>query len=313
MEQDAERGFARMSWERTGRTIFICLCALVSAAAFAQDASISCANCAEWNQPQTPFRIFGNTYYVGTHGLTSLLITSKAGHILIDGDLPESASQIAANIRTLGFQIKDVKLIANSHAHSDHAGGIAELQRLSGARVVASPWSAAVFRKGGVGKSDPQYGTISGIAPVQNVSTLHDGESFNIGTTTITAHLTPGHTPGGTSWAWRSCEGAKCYDFVYADSLSPISSPGFRFAESRKYPNVLADFEKSFTFLESAPCDILLTPHPELSDLWGRMAAREKGTTPDPLVDSDACRQLAEHAREKLRERLAGENKPSAH
>jgi phosphoribosyl 1,2-cyclic phosphodiesterase len=137
-----------MSWNRAKHTIFICLCTLALTSALAQDASISCANCSEWNQPQTPFRIFGNTYYVGTHALTSLLITSKAGHVLIDGDLPQSASQITANIQALGFQIKDVKLIVNSHAHFDHAGGIAELQRLSGARVVASAWSAKSLQEG---------------------------------------------------------------------------------------------------------------------------------------------------------------------
>jgi metallo-beta-lactamase class B len=293
--------------------VLVCLLTLASGIALTQSTSISCANCAEWNQPQAPFRIFGSTYYVGTHALASLLITSTNGHVLIDGDLPQSVDQIAANIRALGFRINDVKLIVNSHAHFDHAGGIAELQRRSGARVVASPWSAEVFRKGGVGKGDPQYGTIPGIAPVRNVSTLHDGESFHIGTTTITAHLTPGHTPGGTSWIWKSCEGAKCYNMVYADSLTPISGPDFRFTASHEYPRVLTDFEKSFTFLETTPCDVLLTPHPEVSDLWDRMAAREKSVTPDPLVDSAACRQLAEQAREKLRERLASEDKPTVH
>jgi metallo-beta-lactamase class B len=312
MEQNTARKFAGMSYRFHKHAMFVGLWVLVSVSTPAQDASISCVNCAEWNQPQTPFRIFGNTYYVGTHALTSLLITSSAGHILIDGDLPQSVSQITANIRTLGFRIKDVKLIVNSHAHFDHAGGIAELQRLSGARVAASPWSAEVFRKGGVGKGDPQHGTIPGIASVRNVSTLHDGENFHVGTTTITAHLTPGHTPGGTSWTWKSCEGPKCYQVVYADSLTPISGPEFRFTASQEYPNALADFEKSFTFLETTPCDVLLTPHPEVSDLWDRMAARKKGTTPDPLADSGACRQLAENAREKLRERLASENKSSA-
>jgi len=274
-----------------------------------QNAKTSCANCAAWNKPQTPFRIFGNTYYVGTHALSSLLITSREGHVLIDGDLPQSVSQIRANIRALGFRIRDVKLIVNSHVHFDHAGGIAKLQRLSGARVVASPWSASVLRHGGVGRGDPQYGTIAPIASVSNVSTLHDGESFSIGGTTITAHLTPGHTPGGTSWTWKSCEGEVCHDMVYADSLNPISASGFRFTRNAEYPQALDDFEKSFTFLETTPCEILITAHPELSELWDRLAARERGVTPDPMVDSGACRDLAQQGREKLRERLIGESK----
>ena len=104
----------------------------------------SCADCPVWNTPQQPFRIYGNTYYVGPHGLSSILITSKAGHVLIDSALPESVSQVVANIRSLGFRVEDVKLIVNSHVHFDHGGGISELQRLSGAQVAASPWSVEV-------------------------------------------------------------------------------------------------------------------------------------------------------------------------
>jgi len=273
----------------------------------AQNGGTACTNCAEWNKPQTPFRIFGNTYYVGTHALSSVLITSDAGHILIDGDLPESAEQIVSNIKSLGFGIEDVKLIVNSHVHFDHAGGIAELQRRSGARVVASPWSAEVLKKGGVGHGDPQNGTLPPIAPVKNVSVFRDGESFHVGGTTITAHLTAGHTPGGTSWTWKSCEGTVCRNLVYADSLNPISAPGFKFSNGRDYPNALGDFEKSFSFLETTPCDILITAHPELSGLWDRLAARGKGATPDPMVNPGACRQLAEASHEKLRQRLAAE------
>jgi metallo-beta-lactamase class B len=269
----------------------------------------SCANCVEWNKAEPPFRIFGNTYYVGTHGLSSVLITSPAGHVLIDGDLPQSAALIAESIRSLGFRLEDVKLIVNSHVHFDHAGGIAELQRRSGARVVASQWSADVLRKGGVGKGDPQYGTLPPIAAVKNVSVFLDGESLQVGEITITPHLTPGHTPGGTSWTWKSCKDAACYDMVYADSLNPISAPGFRFTKSRQYPQAIEDFEKSFAFFEATPCDVLITAHPEVSGLWDRLSQTEKGVKPDPLVDSGACRKLAEDGREKLRQRLASEGK----
>ena len=112
---------------------------------------------------------------------------------------------------------------------------------------------------------------------------------------------TPGHTPGGTSWTWKSCEGAVCYDMVYADSLNPISAQGFRFTKSREYPQALEDFEKSFAFFEATPCDVLITAHPEVTGLWDRLAQREKGVKPDPLVDS-GCRKLAEDGREKLRQ-----------
>jgi metallo-beta-lactamase class B len=259
-----------------------------------------CTECAVWNQPQAPFRVFGNTYYVGTHGLSSLLVTSDAGHVLLDGDLPESVPQIVAHIRRLGFRIEDVKLIVNSHVHFDHAGGIAELQRLSGARVAASEWSAAVMAKGGVGRDDPQFGVIRPIAPVARLERLRDGEIFRIGKIEITAHLTPGHTPGGTSWTWKSCEGTRCLSMVYADSLTSVSADGFQFTKSRAYPNAIPDFEKSFAFFDTVDCDILVTTHPDASSLWERFERHD-------FVDRIACRQLAEGAREKLRKRIAAE------
>jgi metallo-beta-lactamase class B len=216
--------------------------------------------------------------------------------VLIDGGLPESVPQIVANIRSLGFRIEDVKLILNSHVHFDHAGGIAELQRLNGARVLASTWSAAVMKQGGVGRGDPQFGVVAPIAPVKHVDELRDGEMFRVGETAMTAHLTPGHTPGGTSWTWKSCEGNVCRDVVLADSLTSVSADGFKFTKSREYPRAIEDFEKSFALLDAVPCDILVTTHPGTSGLWDRIEARERGVTPDPIVDSGACRHLAEHA-----------------
>jgi metallo-beta-lactamase class B len=283
--------------------------ALFAATAFAQKTT-ACSACAEWNRPQAPFRIYGNTYYVGPHGLASVLITSRQGHILIDGALPDSAQPIVANIRALGFRIEDVKLILNSHVHFDHAGGLAELQKLSGARVLASDWSAAVMKRGGVSRDDPQYGVLQPIAPIRNVHELHDGEQVTVGGVTLTAHMTPGHTPGGTSWTWRSCAGTVCRNLVYADSLMPVSAEGFRFSQSSQYPAALQDFEKSFSFFENTPCDILITAHPDVSQLWERLAARDNGKA-DAMVNSGACRQLAEQMRVRLQERLATERKTS--
>jgi metallo-beta-lactamase class B len=282
---------------------------LLSSAALsaAQGTPSSFANCPTWNTPQPPFRIYGNTYYVGPHGLSSILITSESGHVLIDGALPESASQIAANIRTLGFCVEDVKLIVNSHVHFDHAGGIAELQRLSGARVLASPWSAAVMRRGSVGPGDPQFGAQIPIARIARVKTLRDGQTFRIGDIALTAHFTPGHTPGGTSWTWQSCEGSRCLNLVYADSLAPVAAEGFKFTQSRDYPSALSDFQQSFSFLSAVPCDILLTPHPDASDFWERVEQRNQGLVPDPIIDSSRCRRLADKFREQLRERVSAE------
>ena len=291
---------------RSAAAIFFLLSS-VFLAAVARQKVLRCASCAEWNRSQKPFRIFGNTYYVGPHGLSSVLITSKSGHILIDGALPQSAEQIASNIRSLGFQIEDVKVILNSHVHYDHAGGIAKLQRLSGARVFASPWSAGVMKTGKIGRGDPQYVGGTAIAPVANVHELRDGEQIVVGELKLTAHLTPGHTPGGTSWTWQSCEASLCRTVVYADSLAPVSSDGFRFTGSRDYPHVLEDFENSFAFLETTPCDVLITTHPENSSLWERLQAREKGAIPDPMFNSNACRELAARGRESLKQRVAEE------
>jgi metallo-beta-lactamase class B len=296
-----------VTFRKSVRAFFVgWLGTLLVGAASAQSPAIQCAQCAEWNAPQKPFRIYGNTYYVGPHGLSAILITSERGHILIDGALPQSAPLIAANIRSQGFRVEDVKIILNSHVHYDHAGGIADLQRLSGAQVFASPWSAAVLRTGLPGKGDPQYVGGKKIVPLKSVHDLHDGERVTVGPLAVVAHFTPGHTPGGTSWTWRSCDHELCREIVYADSLTPVSSDGFRFTDS---PDVLEDFEKSFKFLEATRCDILVTTHPDISALWDRLAGREKGATADPLVDAGACRRLAEQGREALARRLSEERR----
>ena len=147
----------------------------------AQTPTPNCSRCAEWNTPQAPFRIYGNTYYVGPHGISSILITSPKGHILIDGAIAESAPQIAAHIRSLGFRLEDVKLILSTHIHFDHAGGIAELQRMTGATVMASPSSAALLAKGGVDPADPQFGDLLPVAKVAHVKALREGETVHSG------------------------------------------------------------------------------------------------------------------------------------
>ena len=163
--------------------------------------------------------------------------------------------------------MKDIKLIVNSHAHFDHAGGIAELQKLSGARVAASEWTADVMKTGVVARDDPQFGTLIPIAPVARVETIKDSETLRAGAITVTAHLTPGHTPGGMSWTWRSCENGRCLNMVYADSLTPISADGFLFSRRKEYALGVGDFERSYSFLDSTPCDILITPHPDILNL----------------------------------------------
>ncbi|MBI5083163.1 MAG: subclass B3 metallo-beta-lactamase [Acidobacteria bacterium] len=268
-----------------------------------------CDNCTEWNKSQKPFKVYGNTYYVGPHGLSSVLLTSPQGHILIDGALAESAPLIAANIRSLGFRLKDVKLIVNSHVHYDHGGGVAALQRLSGAEIAASPWSAEVLTKSGIGSGDPQFTELRPVALVPHVRVVRDGETLKIAGLEVTAHFTPGHTPGGTSWTWQSCERGNCLNMVYADSLSAISADNFRFSDNRTYPNAVQDFEKSFAFLRSTPCDVLLTPHPEASGLWARLEQRRRGRRPGSMLTPGACKELAGRAEAQLQRRLAAERR----
>lgn len=284
------------------------LASVLSASAGAQTAAPPHANPArvEWNAPQKPFRIFGNTYYVGPHGLASILITSRAGDVLIDGDLPESAPLILANIRALGFDPHDIKLILNSHAHYDHAGGIGEIQRATGAAVAASPWSAKVIEAGKSLPGDPQFGIADPFPPAVNVRVIEDNEVLRVGPLALTAHSTPGHTPGGTSWTWRSCDAGICRDFAYVDSQSPVSADDFLFTNNTSYPSALSDFDRGLSLIAKLPCDILLTPHPDASGFWQRVATRDSGKA-DALVDSTACRRFADAAREQIARRVARE------
>ena len=259
-----------------------------------------CQSCAAFNETQKPFRIFGNTYYVGVRGLSSALLTSSQGHVLIDGDLPESAPKIVESIRTLGFRVEDVKLILVTHTHFDHAGGIAELARLSGARVLASKRAAPVLRQGKSGPDDPQYGILLPFPAWPGTGTFEDGEVLHVGPLAVTARLTAGHTPGGASYTFSSCETGRCLNVVYADSLNPASAPGVKFTSSPQYPDVLADFERSFQVLSTVPCDILISAHPDASGFWDRYERRD-------FVDPAACKEYVEAARERLKKRVAEE------
>lgn len=226
--------------------------------------------------------------------------------ILIDGALPESAPLIAANIKKLGFDIRDVKYILNSHVHFDHAGGIAELQRLSGAKVAASPLSVPVLKRGSSGPDDPQYGATLSYPTVSNVVVVKDGEVIRVGALALTAYFTPGHTPGGTTWTWKSCEGDRCLDLVFADSQNSISADGFLFTTSKTYPNSLRDFERNFAVLERLSCDLLITPHPEASNFWPRVTARDAGDA-NALIDRNACKNYSKGGRERFAKRIANE------
>lgn len=274
------------------------------------DAPKVCGSCAEWNQPREPYRIFGNTYYVGVAGLSAVLVVSDAGLVLLDGALPQSAELIDRNIRKLGFRTEDIRLILNSHAHYDHSGGIAALQRLSGASVAASPSGARAMRQGMPTDDDPQIaiGRAENAFPaVANVREVSDGEVLRVGNVAITTHHTPGHTPGSTTWSWRSCEGERCVNVVYADSLNPVSASSFRFTGGNGAPSVVETFRKSIARVEALPCDVLVSVHPGFSNLDRKLAARAKQTEPNPFIDPGGCRAYAASARASLERRVAQE------
>ena len=278
---------------RLAALVPVLLFALVQTPTLVPDPPKECSDCADWNRDTAPSQLFGNTYSVGTAGLSALLVTSPAGHVLLDGALPQSAPLIDRHIRALGFKTTDVKLILVSHGHYDHAGGVAALARFTGARVAASPSTAAALGRGENTADDPQFGfgrKDNEFPAWATVQELTDGEVLRVGDIAITAHFIPGHAPGSTAYTWRSCEGAVCKDMVYADSLSAVAAPGFRFSGGGDYPSRVDAFRRSITRVAELPCDILVAPHP--------FAAVGK-----------TCRTYAADAMTRLEQRVAEEAK----
>lgn len=294
--------------------IALAISLLVSAgqSALRPDRSIKCSSCDEWNMPIEGFKVFANTYYVGTAGLSALLITSDQGHILLDGGLTQSAPLVAANIVKLGFKVEDIKLILNSHAHYDHAAGIAALQRASGATVVSSASGAEGFALGNAVPDDPQagFGKAENAFPaVNNVSVVKDKDVVRVGPLAVQMHNTAGHTPGSTTWTWQSCVDGKCLNLVYADSISAIAAPGFRFTGDAKTPSRVEQFRNSIATVGELPCDIMITTHPMATDLAGKLKKRAAKPAADPFIDPQACRVLAANAMKALDARVAEESK----
>jgi metallo-beta-lactamase class B len=258
-----------------------------------------------WSAPQQPFTIYGNTHYVGTAGISAILLTSPQGHILLDGTTAQGADVVAANIRALGYRLEDVKYILSSHSHEDHAGGISALQKLSGATVLAGAGNVETMRTGVSPSSDPQFGSLSNFAGSAMVRAVSDGEAVKIGPLAVTAHSTPGHTAGGTSWSWQSCEKGQCLNVVFADSVTAVSADSYRFSD---HPEVVAQLRSSFGVLEGLPCDIAIAAHPEVNGLWARQerAAKEGSAA---YVDAGGCRTIAAAGRKRLEARLASEKR----
>jgi len=234
---------------------------------------------AAWNRPVKPFRIIGNVYYVGVSGVSSFLITTPQGLVLLDGGFPETAPLIEQNIAALGFRIHDVKFLLNSHAHYDHCGGLAELKRLSGAQMLASRADAEVLESGG--RVNFEGWKNSGFPAVKVDRVIADGETVKVGDATLTAVLTPGHTKGCTTWTMAVTESGKTYSVVFYCSTSV---PGYRLVDNPKYPQIVSDYEHSFVKLRHLPCDVFLAPHGGFFHLDEKRARIGEGSV-NPFID----------------------------
>ncbi|MBO6608171.1 subclass B3 metallo-beta-lactamase [Altererythrobacter sp.] len=264
-----------------------------------------CEKWDEWEKPASPFRIHGDTYYVGTCGIAAILIAGPNGHVLIDSGTEGGSKVVEDNIATLGFSIDDVQAILTSHEHYDHVGGLNRLQKLSRATVYTSTEAAPVLRTGAYNPRDPQAGLHDPMTPVTgDIRVVADGEVLNVGNTKVTSIATPGHTLGAMSWQWKSCEADDCLSIVYADSLSPVSADNYRFTD---HPEYVATFRKGIARLREfsgSEYDMLLTPHPSASNMLERM---KSGT----LEGGMTCIEYANAVERRLNARLERETSAS--
>lgn len=253
-----------------------------------------------WNQPVEPFRIAGNVYYVGASDLTSFLITTPAGHIVLDGGFEETAPMILANIARLGFKVADVRYLLSSHAHLDHAGGLAELKRVTGATFVSSRGDQAQHARGGIG--DPQFADRLPYPPIRAGRIVDEGDAVTLGGTTLTARITAGHTPGCTTWTMNVKDGAKTYSAAF---LCSSSVPGnYRLVGNRLYPNIAEDYRRQFVTLRSMTPDLFLGSHGAFFRLSEKIAARGE-RKPNPFVDPAGFRAYVDRAEKDFESMLA--------
>lgn len=251
-----------------------------------------------WNQPVEPFKIAGNIYYVGASDVTSYLITTPKGHILIDSGFIETVPLIKANIAKLGFKLEDVKIILNSHAHYDHAGGIAELKRLTGAKFLASKQDMPLLTNGGLG--DPNYNDRFPYEGVTPDETFTDGRKIKLGGTSLRANITAGHTPGCTTWTTTAKEAKVKYDVVF---ICSTSAPGYNLIDNKKYPNIISDYNTTFERLKKLKVDIFLASHGNAYELSDKIA-RMKASGSNPFVDREGYFAYLKRSEENFRNLL---------
>ena len=232
------------------------------------------------NSPQAPFRIIGDIYYVGTNDVGIYLIATPKGSILLDGGFAETLPQVRANIDKLGFKLEDVKILLTSQAHCDHVGDMMKLKQLSHATLEASAADAKLMADGG--KDDFGFYDRLMYEPVQADKLLADGDQVELGGVTLTAHLTPGHTKGCTTWTMTVEEGGKPYHVVF---LCGVTVPGYKLVDNPGYPGIVSDYEHSFAVLKALPCDVFLGAHGQYFGLQAKLAKRQADPASDPFID----------------------------
>ncbi|MEH2540927.1 MULTISPECIES: subclass B3 metallo-beta-lactamase [unclassified Bradyrhizobium] len=232
----------------------------------------------KWNTPTEPFKMIGNVYYVGTDGLASYLITSPQGHILIDTVMPESTTQIKANIEKLGFKITDVKYLLNTHAHIDHTGGLAEMKQASGGQMVAGEADKPLLEGGYY--PGAREDTSLAFPPVKVDRTVREGDTVTVGDVTLTARETPGHSPGCTSWSFSVKDGdATRSVLIFCSGTVALN----RLAGNPTYSGIVTDYRKTFVRAKDIKPDVLLAPHPEMYKMAEKRAKLAEGG-PNPFV-----------------------------
>ena len=261
----------------------------------------------DWTEPFPAFRIAGNLYYVGSKGLASYLITTPKGHILINSDLEADVPLIRASMESLGFKFSDIKILLISHAHWDHCAASAMIKRLTGAKYMVMEGDADVVESGG--KSDFFYANDpdSLYPPVKVDRVLRDGDQVKLGDAILTAHLTPGHTKGCTTWTMKVNDGSKPRDVVIIGS--PNVNPGYKLVNNTAYPRITEDFEKTFKVLNSLSCDYFLGAHGSYFDMETKYAQFKAGTSTafiDPAGYKNFVAEKEQAFRSELKKQQAG-------
>jgi metallo-beta-lactamase class B len=225
----------------------------------------------DWVSPIEPFRVIGNIYYVGSEGIGAYLISSDAGHIVLDGGLPQNAKQIAHSVEALGFSLSDVKYLINSHAHFDHSGGLQELKEKTGAKVIASEGDAVWLENGLYpGAEDGLYNSI----PVKVDRLIEDGGQLQVGSTTLSAHITPGHTPGCTSWQMDAADEDQVFRVLF---FCGAAVAGNRLFPEPQYPGIVNDYRSTLQAIQEWEVDVFLSNHPFYFDMLEKRAAQLAG------------------------------------